>query len=153
MKKARRAQRPNRKRAEQQPYFRCYLLCRTAGMQRLQMRLPGSNGNRVLISRITTPNTLHAEYTKKTGGGKEKRDKREKRRQNKNKKEEKERTNREIKKIGKKTLISDKKHNKAITGQRSRVSDTFCAWAEFGGQARWGYSTCLWGWEGRRLTW
>lgn len=33
-------------------------------MQRLQVRLPGSNGNRVLISRITTPNTLHAEYTK-----------------------------------------------------------------------------------------
>lgn len=37
-------------------------------MQRLQVRLPGSNGNRVLISRITTPNTLHAEYTKKIGG-------------------------------------------------------------------------------------
>lgn len=33
-------------------------------MQRLQVRLPGSNGNRVLISRVTTPNTLHAEYTK-----------------------------------------------------------------------------------------
>ncbi len=37
-----------------------YLLCRTAGMQRLQMRFPGSNGNRVLISRIATPHTLHA---------------------------------------------------------------------------------------------
>lgn len=34
------------------------------------MRLPGSNGNRVLISRITTPNTLHAEYTKWGGGRK-----------------------------------------------------------------------------------
>lgn len=39
-------------------------------MQRLQMRLPGSNGNRVLISRIATPHTLRAEYTKpgKQGG-------------------------------------------------------------------------------------
>lgn len=47
-----------------------YLLCRAAGMQRLQMRLPGSNGNRVLISRIATPHTLRAEYTKpgKQGG-------------------------------------------------------------------------------------
>ena len=46
---------------------RLYLLCRTAGMERLQMRLPGSNGNRVLISRIATPNTLRAEYTKQGG--------------------------------------------------------------------------------------
>ncbi len=41
-----------------------YLLCRTAGMQRLQMRFPGSNGNRVLISRIATPHTLHAKIYK-----------------------------------------------------------------------------------------
>lgn len=32
-------------------------------MQRLQMRLPGSYGNRVLISSITTPDTLRAEST------------------------------------------------------------------------------------------
>lgn len=32
-------------------------------MQRLQMRLPGSNGNRVLISSVTTPDTLRAEST------------------------------------------------------------------------------------------
>lgn len=32
-------------------------------MQRLQMRLPGSNGNRVLISGIATPDTLRAEWT------------------------------------------------------------------------------------------
>lgn len=31
-------------------------------MQGLQMRLPGSNGNRFLISRITTPYTLRAGY-------------------------------------------------------------------------------------------
>lgn len=41
----------------------CYLLGGAAGMQRLQMRLPGSNGNRVLISSITTPDTLCAEST------------------------------------------------------------------------------------------
>lgn len=41
----------------------CYLLGGAAGMQRLQMRLPGSNGNRVLISSITTPDTLRAEST------------------------------------------------------------------------------------------
>lgn len=41
----------------------CHLLGGAAGMQRLQMRLPGSNGNRVLISSITTPDTLRAEST------------------------------------------------------------------------------------------
>lgn len=53
-----------------------YLLCRTAGMQRLQMRFPGSNGNRVLISRIATPHTLHAKiYKTKRTREKERREK------------------------------------------------------------------------------
>lgn len=41
-----------------------YLLCRAAGVQRLQVSFPGRNGNRVLISRVTTPHTLHAENTR-----------------------------------------------------------------------------------------
>lgn len=41
-----------------------YLLCRAAGVQRLQVSFPGRNGNRVLISCITTPHTLHAEHTR-----------------------------------------------------------------------------------------
>lgn len=41
-----------------------YLLCRAAGVQRLQVSFPGRNGNRVLVSRITTPHTLYAEHTR-----------------------------------------------------------------------------------------
>ncbi len=78
-----------------------YLLCRTAGMQRLQMRFPGSNGNRVLISRIATPHTLHAKIykTKRT------RDKgRRGKKQKKNKPiEEKEKKKKEKKQISNKT--------------------------------------------------
>lgn len=40
-----------------------HLLGRAAGMQGLQMRRPGSNGQRVLISSVTTPDTLRAELT------------------------------------------------------------------------------------------
>lgn len=110
-----------------------YLLCWAAGVQRLQVRLPGSNGNRVLISRITTPNTLHAEYTKPGGGEWSQKKRREEKKtlpRNQDIKKWEEEKKRESRRRRTNELISETKPaNRWFTRLRSRRSGTdTCLW-------------------------